>query len=43
VKRGWLAAVPATAVRGIKRRIKRSPAAWAVVRKLRMLTGSLRG
>ncbi len=41
--RGWLAAVPAAAVRGIKRRIKRSPAAWAVVRKLRMMTGSLRG
>jgi CelD/BcsL family acetyltransferase involved in cellulose biosynthesis len=41
--RGWLAAVPAAAVRGIKRRIKRSPAAWAVARKLRMLTGSMRG
>ena len=45
--RGWLAAVPSAAVRGIKRgikrRIKRSPTAWAVVRKLRMLTGSLRG
>jgi CelD/BcsL family acetyltransferase involved in cellulose biosynthesis len=41
--RGWLAAVPSAAVRGIKRRIKRSPAAWAVVRKLRMLTGLLRG
>ena len=27
----------------VKRRIKRNPAVWAVVRKLRMLTGSLRG
>ena len=41
--RGWLAAIPAMVLRDIKRRIKRSPAAWTVVRKLRMLTGALRG
>jgi len=41
--RGWLVAISTIAVRAIKRRIKRSTAAWAVVRKLRMLTGSLRG
>jgi CelD/BcsL family acetyltransferase involved in cellulose biosynthesis len=41
--RGRLAAMTTLAFRNVKRRIKRSPAAWAVVRKLRMLTGSLRG
>jgi CelD/BcsL family acetyltransferase involved in cellulose biosynthesis len=41
--RGWIAAAPTVAVRDIKRRIKRSPTAWAVVRKLRMLMGSMRG
>jgi CelD/BcsL family acetyltransferase involved in cellulose biosynthesis len=41
--RGRLAAMATLAFRNVKRRIKRSPAAWAVVRKLRMLTGSLRG
>jgi CelD/BcsL family acetyltransferase involved in cellulose biosynthesis len=40
--RGWLAALPAITVRAVKRRIKRNPAAWALVRKLRMRTGPLR-
>jgi CelD/BcsL family acetyltransferase involved in cellulose biosynthesis len=41
--RGWAAAVGTVALRDVKRRIKRNPTAWALVRKLRMLTGSLRG
>jgi len=41
--RGWLAAIQTMATRDIKRRIKRNPHAWSLVRKLRMLVGSLRG
>ncbi|MEA3025540.1 MAG: hypothetical protein QOF91_825 [Alphaproteobacteria bacterium] len=40
--RGWLVAIAAMGARDVKRRIKRSPMAWGVVRRLRMLTGSLR-
>jgi CelD/BcsL family acetyltransferase involved in cellulose biosynthesis len=41
--RGWILVISTIAARAIKRRIKRSPAAWAVIRKVRMLMGSLRG
>jgi CelD/BcsL family acetyltransferase involved in cellulose biosynthesis len=41
--RGWAAAAATVALRDVKRRIKRNPVAWAMVRKLRALTGSLRG
>jgi CelD/BcsL family acetyltransferase involved in cellulose biosynthesis len=40
--RGWPVAIATVAVRHLKRRIKRSPAAWAFVRKARMVMGSLR-
>jgi hypothetical protein len=40
--RGWLAAGPIIALRLVKRRIKRNPTAWSLVRKLRASLGSLR-
>jgi CelD/BcsL family acetyltransferase involved in cellulose biosynthesis len=40
--RGWMAAVPTVAFRQLKRVIKRNPRAWAAVRKVRSLMGSLR-
>lgn len=40
--RGWLLAAATVVARRLKRGIKRSPAAWAIVRKARMLTGRLR-
>ena len=41
--RGWLVTVPTVVFRQFKRFIKRNPHAWSLVRKLRMLAGSLRG
>jgi CelD/BcsL family acetyltransferase involved in cellulose biosynthesis len=40
--RGWMVALPMTAVRQVKRRIKRNPSAWAFVRKVRSRLGALR-
>jgi len=40
--RGFPVAIATVAVRHLKRRIKRSPTAWAIIRKVRMLIGSLR-
>ena len=40
--RGWLAAGPIVALRLFKRWVKRTPAMWSVVRKMRATLGSLR-
>jgi CelD/BcsL family acetyltransferase involved in cellulose biosynthesis len=40
--RGWMAVMPAQAMRLVKRHVRQNPAIWSVVRKARMMASSLR-
>jgi len=40
--RGWVAFIPAQAMRRLKRRVRQNPAIWSMVRKARMMASSLR-
>jgi len=40
--RGWMAIMPARAMRAVKRVVRQNPAIWSMVRKTRMMVSSLR-